>query len=143
MLSGAIFTKFSMTVLQSYFKSEKKFLRNLIINLGIKRIGFYFICTYMNMASVVWWLIKSTKVTAQFGNLETTQNLFKAIWLTFVYPSNSQILRCPFQQSFPTHAVFGSLLCSFSHSFNLLSLSLSLSLFSAYSHDTFTCYDFI
>jgi hypothetical protein len=54
------------------------------------------------------------------------------IGLTFVSPPNPQIIRCPFQQPFPTHAIFGSLLRSFSHSLILL-LSFSLSLSSVYS----------
>jgi hypothetical protein len=65
------------------------------------------------------------------------------IGLTFAYPPNAQILRCPFQRPFPTHAIFGSLLRSFSHSLILLlSFSLSTSLLLT-PHSTFTCYHFI
>ncbi len=78
---------------------------------------------------VVWCLIKRMKVTAQFSDFKTAQNLVIPNLIDICFSSLFQNLRCPFQLPFPTHAVFDLLLRSFSCSCNPLFLSLS----SAYS----------
>jgi hypothetical protein len=87
----------------------------------------------MSFYSVGWWLVKGNKSHGtEPRKSETTQTIYFLVDWCFICSIDLKYSGVFSNCHFSTHGILDSLLCSFSHSLNLL-LSFSLSLSSAHS----------